>query len=407
MSINIVQALPTLTKLATVQKNKQWIQADLTLRGSSLIGRICWCVIKHFDCLREFFYGVNLGKSKARLHTLRAAIMTGGDQKQIAIYNSAVKAFNIVAKRHQALEIKPADIVSANKMLDVSERIKVGTYNILFPQPAVPDAFSTEVGYSLDAKGNLYENSDDRIKIIEKNLLAADLDVFCLQEVVEKTFDHLSKALEKSSTPYECAWVPHSRRSDAHGVAIFYKKHRFDQLGKSEHFNLYTIPDSANPGKTFNKPRKELIMDLQDKTSQKVFRVVSCHLLDPRDFKDKGMHVRKVVVAADQPAPYYVHRKLILGDMNQDEWGDFGTPKPPTPCEKHAAAFQPLVQKYFVDGNYATTEVGKALFDNGPLFFKKRHIDWIWSSHYKPEPLALPGFDIHGSDHLLVASTIR
>ena len=73
------QLISTLTQLTSAQKSRDWIRADLTLSKSSKLGRIFWCAIKHFNCLREFFYGVNLEKSKERLHALRAVIVKGGD----------------------------------------------------------------------------------------------------------------------------------------------------------------------------------------------------------------------------------------------------------------------------------------------------------------------------------------
>ena len=129
----------------------------------------------------------------------------------IGLYNKAVKAFNAVAVRHQALKNQ------AGKNARSGREDQGGTYNILFPQPAVPDKFSTEIGYNIDAGGKLYENSEERVKIIQKNLQSADLDVVCLQEVVEDVF----KKLRDANPAYECVWAPHTKRSGMHGVAIF------------------------------------------------------------------------------------------------------------------------------------------------------------------------------------------
>lgn len=293
----------------------------------------------------------------------------------------------------------------SEKPLPADEQILVGTYNILFPQKlenGAPAKFSTNVGFSADKNGGLYENSDFRVGIIAKNILNADLDVICLQEVTDAMGQELQKSLKDD---YDIKWVKHQ---NYHGVGILYKKDKFDLLNEESLSIQVQKEDPLNPG-TYKSspPRVHLLNDLMDKTTQKVFRVVSCHMFDPRDLQNKEEQTNAVIDFAEKESDT-IDRIIIAGDMNQDQFGNIDSPPAgAVPSEKLASSFQPFIDhEYHVDGNLDSTEYEKKKPGNGKLVSKDRHIDWIWVKKSKPEHYPLSDFDIRGSDHVLAASTI-
>lgn len=296
--------------------------------------------------------------------------------------------------------------------LTPAERISIGTYNILFPQVLDPKTnkpgkYATKIGYSV-RNGEVYENSAFRIGVIAKNILKSKLDVLCLQEVTEKTAQELTHALAKD---YQVVYEQHNKnnkRPNSHGVAVLYKKHKFTNLNKSHGTCTYPTNFNNKPG---TQTRSHLIMDLQDKTTQKVFRVASIHTTDPRELRQdqKTLHTYKVLKDVESlKAPYKVDRIIIAGDMNQDQFGDIGKAKPANPSARHASAFKPFFKKnYFVDANLEGTEFSKNDFDNSPVFCKRRRIDWIFVRDHEPDYLELKEFDNRGSDHKLTAVTVN
>ncbi len=291
--------------------------------------------------------------------------------------------------------IKPRSETTALKK---NEQITVGTYNILFPQRLPLSKFSSKIGYSLDKFGRLYENSAFRTDVLSKNLLNANLDVICLQEVTEDIAQKLEKKLLGK---YAILWTPHTQNS--HGVAIAYKAHKFTQLSHQKLKATVKIQ-----GKT--QDRSHLIMDLQDSNTKKIFRIASCHLIDPRDLQGdhKTVHASKVlndVIA--ETASYHIDRSIIAGDMNQDQYGDRGVSKPEIPDARHATAFKPFFKHgYKVDQNLDPSEYDKLEIGNSPIFCKDRRIDWLFCN-YQPEHLPLENFDIRGSDHRLTGIVVN
>ena len=87
-------------------KAEAWICADLTTSPSSLLGRIFWAIAKHFNCMREYLYGVNLEQSQRVLEGIGRIIETQ-DQNyaSIDLYNTAVQQFNRIAPRHHVDEL--------------------------------------------------------------------------------------------------------------------------------------------------------------------------------------------------------------------------------------------------------------------------------------------------------------
>lgn len=298
------------------------------------------------------------------------------------------------------------------KVLQTAEKISLGTYNILFPQIKLPpNEFCTSIGYGADEQGKLYNNIDFRLEIIKKNIKNANLDVTCLQEVTEKVSNILK---EFFADDYHLIWARHPH--SFHGVAVLYKKHKFTKL--DSHSIDIAIPshDKSSGKNTFIKERTHLIVDLQDGTSKKIFRVVSCHLLDPRDQIDKSIHVKKVVGSVENVSEkYHIDRIIIAGDMNQDQLGSRRNNRSQGINAESSAesnllnipAFEPLRrQEYHIDGNMEPSSFFKIKYGNGPVLRGQRRIDWIWSKYFRPSPVAVSNFDNRGSDHALIASTI-
>lgn len=291
------------------------------------------------------------------------------------------------------------------KALALNERIVVGTYNVLFPQgldnSGKPKKFSSNIGFSQKSDGTIYENSAFRTSVIAKNILQANLDVICIQEMTDGMANEMIKQLKD----YQIAWVKHDK---FHGVGILFKKDKFTLLFQDAVKVNALMENNLKPGTYQLASRVHLLQDLQDKTTKKVFRVVSNHMFDPRSLKNKEEQTEKVSIVAEQLAKdYEIDRIIIAGDMNQDQFGDINSPAT-TPSEKHASSFQPLLRKDFqIDGNYDSTEFEKKLPDNGKILDKGRCIDWIWVKNFKPEHVDLSNiFDNRGSDHALVASIV-
>lgn len=295
----------------------------------------------------------------------------------------------------------------SEKPLAANERILVGTYNILFPQKLVnglPPKICTNIGYSADDEGNLYENSIDRVGIIAENILKSDLDVICLQEATDSMCQLLQTSLKDR---YEIKWIKHE---NFHGVGILFKQDKFKLLHEKALSVTVQMENPANPGEYQPSPnRVHLLNDLMDKTTQKVYRFVSCHMFDPRSLQNKIEQTKYVIDFAEkEPNGYFIDRTIIAGDMNQDQFGDvLAPPKGVLPSETLAPSFQPFIDnEYQVDGNYDSTEYEKKMPGNGKIRSKNRHIDWIWVKKSKPQHHPLTDFDQRGSDHKLVASLI-
>lgn len=292
----------------------------------------------------------------------------------------------------------------SDKTFAAPKPITIGSYNILFPQPIPMKKYPTNIGYSENAYGQPYDNIDFRIKIIKKNILESDLDIICVQEITQQVNDELIKSLGNKYTLFGC---PHTSTPDDHGVGVFYKTNRFKLLQQRRSQLNLSVP---TPAKNLLKQRVHVVLDLQDKLDAKICRVASVHMVDPRDWSGaaKKTHADEVVKFINAPSPHKIHRTVIAGDMNQDEFGDIGSTKPSKPGVGHATSFAPFIQTGFsADNNLDSSEFEKANPDNGPIYSKNRRIDWIFAKGSTPVHLPLAKFDIRGSDHRLVAATIH
>jgi endonuclease/exonuclease/phosphatase family metal-dependent hydrolase len=426
---------------------KGWITADLKVVSSSLFGRVFWHIACRFEWMQKTFYGLNLRESQISLNKIKVNIQKNCPQS-IAVqklFNIACKRFNAMTPRTyhvQEQQSAPQSYFADKNSLPVVNKVKpivntagkvsVLTYNILFPQTngMHENPFSTGIGYS-QSGDTVFENSAQRIPIIIQNIKNADMDVNCLQEVTKGVFDKIQASLPG----YEGVYAQHKSKSlapNAHGVAIFYKKHRFVHLAdtltifqqqkKDENGKLEFYPiDPSNP----NKPtapvmlrRAHLMTDLKDKLTGKITRFVSCHLDDPRNAigLEKQAHVKRVVYSAldFKKTAYKPDNVVIAGDFNQDQWGDASrkqTVKTSTPNMKRATALQPFFTNNFVaDGNLDSTEFERQnpKYFNSAIVPQNRKIDHIYvksmNSNAQPTYLPLHNFNTAGSDHRAIAA---
>lgn len=93
----------TLINVRNARKAAHWICGDLSVTVSSLLGRIFWCIIKYFPCLRRFFY--NIDHENARLMLQKLEPLVAHDKTLNTLYREAVENFEAIAPRHLVEEI--------------------------------------------------------------------------------------------------------------------------------------------------------------------------------------------------------------------------------------------------------------------------------------------------------------
>lgn len=143
-----------LTHLTHTTKANHWIGRDLKVYSSSFIGRFLWIIVKHFACMRQIFYGVDLEESKSILQQLKPQLQ----QKTVQdLFNQAVLNFNTIAPRHQVglLEEKQVNVQPEPKLVE-PEPIQQELIHLI-PTPDKKTAISAKVditqkGYNVDAK---------------------------------------------------------------------------------------------------------------------------------------------------------------------------------------------------------------------------------------------------------------
>lgn len=322
----------------------------------------------------------------------------------------------LTSAQHNSLPSVPEESKSNDSQHTV---LKIGTYNILFPQifeGNKPHKNSSPVGFSVGLPGKpnagqLYENSIYRTTVIAKNILQADLDIVCLQEATKTVLNNL-----ESQTNYKAL---QRLNGDKHGPAILYNPNKLDIFSENDVLIGKDPSILKNETNVRLNQRPISIADFQHKTTKKTIRVISCHLHDPRDKIGEAKKEQAQFIVNTANADLYKYKKIdeciIAGDFNQDEHGDIGNGKKPisnTPNARNATSLEPLfAAKFDVDDNLTPSEYTKKNFDNGPVIVKTRQdgktrrIDWIFSKT-KPKHLPLPNFDKNGSDHRLVAVTI-
>lgn len=322
----------------------------------------------------------------------------------------------------------------ATKPVSTAAKIAVGTYNILYPQPWVdplnpPEKMKNDkfekIGYSFNKETKKIEdNYVYRAGVVADNILKANLDVVCLQEVTNESIEILKKKL----TDYEFVWDRHNFSTSKtcrekkfgstvnHGVAIIYKKAGTTLLDKKIERSLIKLRKSQ-------KSRVHVRVDLSLKG--KNIRVVTGHFVDSRSFDkgEKDTQIKKALELASEKSQHVFDLKIVAGDKNQDQWGQFEDQQK-TADVKHAEAFQSLLKDgYQFDGNYQPTEFDKDFTEDeakkDPSVYNKtatelislsnkepRKIDWIFGNGdgVTLEPIDLSACSITGSDHRLVGT---
>lgn len=89
-----------LEKLASAQKNKNWIRNDLTVSQSNAISRAFWKIVKRFNWLRSHFYHVNLEETKGILEKLSPQIGEKGSVDLQNLFIRAINNYNQIAPKH-------------------------------------------------------------------------------------------------------------------------------------------------------------------------------------------------------------------------------------------------------------------------------------------------------------------
>lgn len=305
---------------------------------------------------------------------------------------------------------KDTQVVSC---LPKDQRITVGTYNILMPQWVAQTEsgdfyapkYSTLIGFDKIGE-TIQENSKRRLEIIKKNILDSQLDVICLQEVVENVFKDLQEGLSKD---YEGFWMTHSARYYGHGLAIFFKKEVFKKIGEAFHREKIKV-DNFNPEEPpFEKDRIFLLLDLQNKTTGLVFRVATFHFCDNRTLQENvGSQTTSLANFVSCKTEYQIDRTLLLGDTNLDQYGNLKDQSNQPDCEaKHWYEFpqyEALRQEGYTCGTfksseYAVGEIGETPISTG------RTIDRIFSQRALLRELNVHA-KLGGSDHALIAATV-
>lgn len=97
-----------LDEMIKAKKKEHWIQADLSISKSSWIGRVMWVVLKHFACLRDLFYDIDLKESHNNWMILTKKIAEDPRLKKLTDkWRQAAVNYNaIVSERHQLKEVK-------------------------------------------------------------------------------------------------------------------------------------------------------------------------------------------------------------------------------------------------------------------------------------------------------------
>jgi len=131
-----------LDNLIAAKKDTHWIAADLSVEESSWFGRIMWAVCKHFQALRNLFYGVNLKQSYTNWIVLTKRVSTEPRLRKLKDkWREAAQSFNTIVSEKSQLKvtrtfknikvtIKPGDITK--EPVDVivnaaNEKIKGGS----------------------------------------------------------------------------------------------------------------------------------------------------------------------------------------------------------------------------------------------------------------------------------------
>lgn len=116
-----------LTNIGTLYDKKVgWICQDLSVSKSNPLTRLIWTVVgKRLNWIREFFYNVDLEKSKALLQDIKIQIDDNPELMGLTkIYMQAVTNFNKIAPHHK---IEDDSTTPEHSSSDKSEKTKSGS----------------------------------------------------------------------------------------------------------------------------------------------------------------------------------------------------------------------------------------------------------------------------------------
>lgn len=291
------------------------------------------------------------------------------------------------------------DTTVVQKSLSELQQISVGTYNILKPQGPMEKIKSiapqNSIGYDLDKNGQPVENSKWRLEIAIKNIDTANLDIICLQEVVEKTFKELQIAF---SDYYECVWETHEVK-ESDGVAIFFKKELFEILEKSS--RRVTLKIAGKDLESISAERVFLRVDLKNKLTGLVFRVTTFDFFNPKKLVQKHKQTASLVEFVHENSSVAIDRNLIMGVTNIDQYNQYHQEMP---WQEHEE-FQALKDKGYICADLmGGTEYVKSIKSES-YGTTGRRLDWILSKEAQLEFMPT-NTDIRASSHCLIAATV-
>lgn len=179
--------------------------------------------------------------------------------------------------------------------------INIISFNILAPIFASPIFYTGVNSELLDIEARR------RIIISFLNSMKDITDIFCLQEVVESEFEHLTNCLKDSfigyihynEPDYWRDWILQPLKYENHGTAIFMKKSVFDYVS----FSYFSLTTGNNSTKAFGIHKK----------TNKLVRVYSVHL--DTEKKQQELELEKLLenIVTDSEII-----DLIVGDLNCD-----------------------------------------------------------------------------------------
>lgn len=252
--------------------------------------------------------------------------------------------------------------------------ITIGTYNVAKPGQRNLEEWSTRKHHVLD------------------NVKRSNLDIVCLQELSGQSEDQ--RFLNEEINKLGYAYLYESKK-DATGLAILYKRDKFEQLGENR--GEYS---SVEEGRPCTRSFKQV--DLRDKTTRKAVRVACMHLyggasrgntLGERQLQS----FRKQIESSDEK----ISELILAGDFNSDL--DEELTGSHTICR---SLLQPSESSY----RYRTVTADAA--GNKIVTSKsrhQRHLDWIFVGKKGAEGTVskirhLPiSQNTNASDHLLHA----
>ncbi|MDR3624996.1 MAG: hypothetical protein P4L16_07655 [Chlamydiales bacterium] len=97
------ETINKLRNLSQVNGKNQWICAHLETQDSSLIQKIIWFVVKHFQWMRSLFFDINLKESQEMLQDLVHQATIKNNPLLIELLYKAIGNFNAIAPRHQVI----------------------------------------------------------------------------------------------------------------------------------------------------------------------------------------------------------------------------------------------------------------------------------------------------------------